>query len=172
MTKNPLSAAATLLEYCQQANLPQLMSEWEYEKNALLSPENILYGSAKPVWWRCERKHDWRISVNKRTSGRTICPFCARKTAWPGETDLKSLYPALAEEWHPAKNGDVLPSQIPPTSKRRYWWLCPEGHAWKAVIYSRAGKQKRGCQVCAGVVEAGTRKVPEACLSQEKGKRI
>ncbi|MFQ9918651.1 MAG: zinc-ribbon domain-containing protein [Flavonifractor plautii] len=35
-------------------------------------------------------------------------------------------------------------------SRRKVWWQCPEGHVWKAVVYSRAGKRKCGCPVCAG----------------------
>ena len=39
----------------------------------------------------------------------------------------------------------------------------PGGDVWKAAVYSRAGTQRRGCPVCAGVI-SGKRK-----LRYEKG---
>lgn len=30
------------------------------------------------------------------------------------------------------------------------WWQCPQGHVWKALVYSRTGEQKCGCPVCGG----------------------
>ena len=37
--------------------------------------------------------------------------------------------------------------------KRKAWWICSEGHVWKAVISARTGRQKNGCPVCAGRVK-------------------
>ena len=36
---------------------PNLVKEWDYEKNGTLTPFNISYGSNKKVWWMCENKH-------------------------------------------------------------------------------------------------------------------
>lgn len=35
-------------------------------------------------------------------------------------------------------------------AKKRIWWKCSAGHVWKAVIYSRTGRSKCGCPICAG----------------------
>ena len=59
---------------------------------------------------------------------------------------------ALLTQWHPAKNGALTPQMVTAGSHKRAWWTCAEGHIWKAVIYSRAGPQRRGCPVCAGRV--------------------
>lgn len=58
----------------------------------------------------------------------------------------------LLAQWHPALNGTLTPQMVTAGSHKRAWWVCPEGHIWKAVIYSRAGPQRRGCPVCAGKV--------------------
>ena len=36
---------------------------------------------------------------------------------------LAEANPELAKEWHPTKNGDLLPSQIDNKSNKRVWWL-------------------------------------------------
>ncbi|MFR4757130.1 MAG: zinc-ribbon domain-containing protein [Evtepia gabavorous] len=38
------------------------------------------------------------------------------------------LYPALARQWHPTKNGGLTPAAVAPGSRRRVWWQCPQGH--------------------------------------------
>ena len=34
-------------------NNPDLAKEWDYDKNAPLTPDAITFGSAKKVWWKC-----------------------------------------------------------------------------------------------------------------------
>lgn len=64
--------------------------------------------------------------------------------------DLTSLYPYLAAEWHPEKNGELGPEDILPGSHRTVWWRCSEGHEWRAEINSRVNGS--GCPICAGRV--------------------
>ena len=78
----------------------------------------------------------------------------------PGENDLASQRPDLAAQWHPTLNGSLTAEQVTAGSHRKIWWQCPEGHVWKAVIYSRAGPQKTGCPVCAGTVRRRRAPVP------------
>jgi very-short-patch-repair endonuclease len=56
--------------------------------------------------------------------------------------------PKLALEWHPTKNKPITPNDVSAGSNTYVWWLCENGHEWKAMINSRnAG---RGCPVCIG----------------------
>jgi hypothetical protein len=57
------------------------------------------------------------------------------------------MLPELAAEWHPTKNGDLTPKDVPTGSSKRATWRCVEGHEWIAIISSRAGG--RGCPTCA-----------------------
>ena len=62
--------------------------------------------------------------------------------------NLAALHPELAEEWHPAKNGDLTPDQVTPRSSRKVWWKCIREHEWKARLADRTGGT--GCPYCAG----------------------
>ena len=221
------------------SQFPQLAQEWHPTKNGTLTPRDVTSGSKCKVWWRCKMGHAWRVSVQSRTRDRTGCPVCAGRVILPGENDMASQFPEVAREWHPTKNGSLLPSQVTPACKQRVWWCCPlgheyvaavgmrtmrnsgcpycagkkvlagfndlattqpeiitqwhptlngsltpqtvtagshqkvwwvcaEGHVWKAAIYSRVGKQKRGCPVCAGVVSGKRRTRYEKMLAEVK----
>jgi hypothetical protein len=57
---------------------PKLSEEWHPTKNGDLTPENILPGSNKKVWWKCKKGHDWKAYVFARNKG-TGCPHCNRQ---------------------------------------------------------------------------------------------
>jgi hypothetical protein len=132
---------------------PDLAAEWHPSKNGDLMPEDVTSSSNKKVWWLCSESHEWEATINRRNSG-SGCPFCSGYFAIVGETDLGTLDPNLALEWHPTKNGDVTPRDVTSGTPRKVWWLCSEGHEWQAAVYSR--RSGRGCPVCAGQqVQAG-----------------
>ena len=56
---------------------PALASEWNYEKNDGLMPNDVLPNSNKKVWWKCSKGHEWQASVYNRTNGRG-CPYCSK----------------------------------------------------------------------------------------------
>ena len=69
------------------ACFPDLAREWNYDKNGVLTPDKIRFGSKKKVWWKCALGHEWQAVVSSRTnpsSGRG-CPICYReyKTSFP-----------------------------------------------------------------------------------------
>ena len=51
--------------------------------------------------------------------------------------NLTVLYPELAKEWHPTRNGDLTPEEVTPGSDRKVWWRCSQGHEWESTIGSR-----------------------------------
>ncbi|MBR3864451.1 MAG: hypothetical protein IKJ19_05000 [Clostridia bacterium] len=63
---------------------PNLASEWNYEKNGDLKPENFTANSGKKVWWKCNKGHEWQATVGNRNKGRD-CPICTseRTTSFP-----------------------------------------------------------------------------------------
>ena len=66
-----------------------------------------------------------------------------------GESDLATLHPDLVKEWHPIKNGDLMPEDISSGSGKEVWWLCPEGHTYSMVVNQRT-KRGYGCPYCSG----------------------
>jgi len=126
---------------------PTLLKQWDYEKNGDMSPLLLTAGSGYLAWWKCEKGHSWRASVNHRTHG-TGCPYCAGHIVIKGENDLKTVNPALASQWNYEKNGDLTPEDVRPGSHEKVWWRCNKGHEWQALIASR--NEGYGCPYCAG----------------------
>ena len=132
---------------------PNLAKEWHPTKNKPLTPEQVSPGSGQKVWWRCPTKkpnHEWSAIVASRVNG-SGCPYCAGKKVC-ADNNLKFLYPDLAKEWHPTKNGDLNPSDVTPGNNQKVWWKCekyPE-HEWEATIYDRTRSDGKatGCPEC------------------------
>lgn len=125
---------------------PELVEEWDFEKNTLL-PSEVTVKSGKRVWWKCKKGHSWDVEVSKRSSG-VGCPYCAGKRAIQGENDLETIFPELAEEWDYDKN-TILPSEVTKYSAKRVWWKCKKGHSWEEKIASRSSNAL-GCPYCSG----------------------
>jgi len=59
---------------------PSLAQEWHPEKNDYLLPEHFTPGSGREIWWLGKCGHEWKDTINHRTSGRD-CPKCRYKKA-------------------------------------------------------------------------------------------
>ena len=129
---------------------PDLAKEWHYEKNGDLKPENFAKRSGKKVWWQCpkEEDHDWETTIAARSNG-SGCPYCVGQKV-SKDNNFAELFPDIAKEWHPAKNGDLKPDQVSFGSKKKVWWQCPkgEGHEWETQVCNRSNGT--GCPFCSG----------------------
>jgi len=129
-------------------NNPTLAKQWHPTKNGSLTPADLTLGSNKKVWWICRPKgHEWQARVTDRFYRRTGCPYCAGSKACI-DNCLYTINPTLAREWHPTKNDPLTPRDVTPGSTKKAWWICSEGHTWKAVVSSR--NRGTGCPYCAG----------------------
>lgn len=99
---------------------PEIVQEWNLEKNGSLTPESITSGSSKKVWWRCKNSpsHEWQSSPKHRTRQGNICPFC---------DSLAVRFPQISKEWHPTKNGSLTPLAVSYSSHLKVWWKCSKG---------------------------------------------
>ncbi len=63
---------------------PTLAKEWNYEKNNGLTPVDVMPNSAKKVWWKCRKGHEWQTTIDSRNRG-TGCPIChsEQNTSFP-----------------------------------------------------------------------------------------
>ena len=125
---------------------PELARQWDAEKNAPLTPQQVTAGTRRKVWWKCARGHSWRASVASRANQKTGCPICGGKEVLPGFNDLASQNPVLAAQWDAERNEMFTPQQVTLTSNRKAWWICEKGHSFQAVIASRANGT--GCPYC------------------------
>ena len=129
-----------------------LMKEWNWEKNNQLGfmPNKITYGSTKPIWWICDKDHEWQAQPNSRTNTKCNhgCPYCSNKKVLQGYNDLQSIHPELCEEWNYQRNNSLMPTDVVYGARQRVWWKCKVcGHEWQATVDNRV--RGTGCPVCA-----------------------
>lgn len=124
-----------------------LVSEWDYEKNHPLTPQEAAAFSRQKAWWKCALGHSWNACIYSRAAGKG-CPYCGGRKVLSGFNDLASGFPKLIQEWDDAGNAPLSPTQIMSSSHRKVWWHCTEGHHWKASPANRI--RGSGCPVCAG----------------------
>ncbi len=125
---------------------PELVKEWDYEKNGSLKPSEFAPGSEKKVWWKCDKGHSWKAQIKSRVKGRG-CPICSNKKILLGYNDLFTTNPELKGEWDFEKNISISPYELTAGSTKKAWWICSDcGFSWHAVINSRA--IGRGCPAC------------------------
>ena len=128
---------------------PQLMAEWNWEKNdeSGFDPTKLTCSSGKKVWWKCKEGHEWQTVIAHKSSG-TGCPYCSGRNAIQGVNDLQTVNPALADEWNYDKNNGLTPREVLANSHKKVWWKCKDGHEWQVAIADR--NRGTGCPYCSG----------------------
>ena len=129
-----------------QSQHPDLMPQWDWEKNAGVLPTAIASNHHRKVWWRDACGHSWKATTSNRIRGNG-CPFCAGRQVLKGFNDLASRYPSLAGEWDVQRNNGVKPDEVTYGSDKNVWWMCSLGHSWRATVSARAGRAT-GCPYC------------------------
>jgi hypothetical protein len=131
---------------------PELIKSWHPDKNGNLSPHEVAPMSHNRVWWICDKGHEWQTIIYNRTGkNKSGCPYCSGNLA-SDDNCLQTLYPELAKEWHPDKNGNLSPHEVALKSNKRVWWICGKGHEWQAIISNRSGKNKTDFRYCIRVL--------------------
>ena len=124
---------------------PELLKEWNYEKNTK-TPQDVFAQTNYKVWWKCSIGHEYEMSPSQKMRG-CGCPYCANKKVLRGFNDLATTNHELLSEWDYDKNLDISPYNITYGSDKKVWWKCKKGHEWKATINSRVAGRK--CPKCA-----------------------
>jgi hypothetical protein len=119
---------------------PYLIEFWDYDKNLLLSPNEITPGTNIKIYWHCKKCNCrweenifrvwWRYKHNYR-----ICKNCH---------SLAVMCPELAKLWHPTKNGKLTPYDVSYRSHKKTWWISNNGYAWKMNIHNLCSETKSG----------------------------
>ena len=142
------------LSTCLLTTHPKIAAEWHPTKNGSLTPKDVMSGSSsRKIWWKCPvaNDHEWRTSVCNRTSGGgNGCPCCSgHKVAH--SNCLLTVYPEIAAQWHPTKNGSLTPRDVVACSHRKVWWKCPvaDDHEWPTAVSCRT-HSGTDCPCCVG----------------------
>ena len=117
---------------------PDLMTEWHYEKNEAIHPEEIPLSSTKLVWWQCNQGHEWQKKVHSK---ELFCPVC---------NSLEYQRPDLMEEW--SDDNTLSPKKVSPCSHKKALWICKQGHKWEERISTRSGREHPNCPICTSIV--------------------
>lgn len=169
---------------------PDIDTYWHPSKNGDLTPDNVGVRSEKIVWFRCpnDPSHDHQARVKNKTlvadrsDGRWGCPLCSGYYLGSPKNSLASQRPDLAKEWHPTKNGNLTPQNIPPSSNQKVWWQCERGHEYELEPNQRVNA-KRGCPDCSRYGYGSSQELriycelkslfPDTCFRQKiQGKEI
>lgn len=125
---------------------PHIASEWHWEKNFPLTPDQIFKASSKAVFWKCKKGHEWPAKVGNRTRQNSGCPYCGNKKVLTGYNDLQTINPTVALDWDYEENNSN-PKQILYSSTKRVAWNCQIcGHKWPARVVDR--HKGSGCPKC------------------------
>ena len=125
---------------------PELVAEWDYDRNTDMTPDTVSAGTSRKAWWKCDKGHSWRASIVSRVGGNN-CPVCAGKMVIKGVNDLASINPLLAGKWDFERNS-VTPNSVTAGSSKKFWWKCSKGHVWRTTVAAMMGGT--GCPFCVG----------------------
>ena len=117
---------------------PEILAEWDYERNTGIDPAKIFYRSTDIVWWKCEEGHSWQKSVYSRTKNKSCCPYCMGRSVITGFNDLQTRRLDLAEEWDYSLN-DTTPDKIHYNNQTiQVHWICKQcGFMWVHTVSKR-----------------------------------
>jgi superfamily II DNA or RNA helicase len=132
---------------CLATTHPNLAAEFHPTKNAPLTTQTVVVGTAVKLWWKCKKcEHEWQNPGYNRLKGQG-CPACANKVVTVRNC-LAATHPNLALEFHPTKNDPLTSSQVVAGTNKKLWWKCSTcQNEWQAVCSSRASGS--GCPECA-----------------------
>lgn len=114
---------------------PEVASMLHPTKNGGVDVSSLNQSSTQVLWWVCLTTGlEYEAKVSNQVRMGVKSPFEAGTIPIPGKNDFATMYPDLAAQWHPTKNGDLSPGSILPSSNRKVWWLCPiSGGEWQAT---------------------------------------
>lgn len=140
-----------VLSNCLATTHPEIAKEWHPTLNKGKTPYQTTKGRTNDFWWKCPEgdDHIWKASPNDRTSSEGKCPICEGKIVVPS-ISLQTLFPKIAEEWHPTENIGT-PDDYTAHSSKMATWKCNKGrdHVWSTSISKRTDSKKpTGCPFC------------------------
>ena len=145
----------------------ELALQWHPVKNGDLKPTDVTKGYDKKVWWLFpyddfeNNKHfdfEWEDTISHRLLENRGCPFLSGHAVWPGFNDLNATHYELATQWHPAKNGNLKPTDVTKGYDKKVWWYLPYDDPttgkhfdfeWETSVNSRISNDS-GCPYLTG----------------------
>jgi hypothetical protein len=121
---------------------PELLNEWDYEKNTI-NPTEISFGSTKKIWWICKYGHSYNSNLRTRTKLNCGCPICNNKSVLIGYNDAWTTNQNLCKELLNIDDGYKYTQY----SNKKLDWKCSKcDYIWNTSISNRS--MGTGCPKC------------------------
>jgi very-short-patch-repair endonuclease len=129
-------------------DFPAIAAEWHPSLNGESTPADFASGVKHKAWWLCPKGHSYDGAIGGRTRRGRGCPYCSGRRLLP-ENSLSLCYPEVAKEWHPTRNGALVPEKVSRASAKKVWWQCSNNaeHVWEASVSNRTNRGSK-CPRC------------------------
>lgn len=143
---------------------PKVLALLDHKKNKFIDPHRTSVNL--PMWWRCNKgpDHSWP----QRFKPTLNCPFC-RNWKVSVTNSLATLYPKIAKQLHPTRNGNITADKICAYTNKKFHWRCPINlhHIWEAAVHNRTRNESK-CPECWKLVRP---KMFKRLAAERKAKR-
>ena len=132
---------------------PELLAEWDWERNGDLKPTDVIASSNKRVWWKCKEGHGWSgliASRARRGKADPGCPYCSGRKVLAGFNDLAATHPDIAAMWHPRMSKRLEPTGVQAVSRKPAWWRGECGHVYQMAVRDRVGPSRATARTVRG----------------------
>ena len=131
-----------------ETTYPWLAQQLHPSWNEGLTARDLFANSHKKLVWTCDKddRHIYAATASNRSAGGSGCAVCLNRVIIIGVNNLRTLFPQIAREWHPTKNGFLSVDAVAPGSNELVWWSCPIGHTYRRTVGNRT--RGAGCHHC------------------------
>lgn len=135
---------------------PECLSEWGFNKNLDVSPDEIAASSRTKVWWKCEKGHSELQSISSKVK-MNVCRIClepeqlhrARVNQIKRRGSLQDHFLDAARRWHLHKNGELTAKDVTTGAHNKVWRKCTKEHEWEMDINTITSKRNPYiCPLC------------------------
>lgn len=128
-------------------NYPELMKDWDWDKNQNIDPYSIPSRISTQVYWKCHIcQYEWSKSPDQRIGKHLGCPVCSKKEQArtrrlklvEEQGSIVTTHPHLLLDWNGSIN-QIPPEELVAGSHERVNWKCHFcDHEWPTSVYKRA----------------------------------
>lgn len=129
-----------------ESKYPEIAIQFDSIKSNIL-PSEVNPVKGKEYWWFCVEGHSHKCRVDLKVRGKG-CGVCNGRQVEIGVNDFETFHPDLAKELNVEKSGITAKEFSYGSSKKKYWWMCNEGHEYQSTPVDR--HDGNGCPFCSG----------------------
>lgn len=146
---------------------PEILKEWNYEKNGVFTPDKVTPHSQMLAWWTCSRcGKEWQQRIRTKMLGGLLCESCSKSDAnmrrmeeavKKGCAKAVADYSQLMKEWDHVENAALDPTCVSYGSERKVAWICASCENHFRMMVKNRTIQGQGCPLCGRKKSAQTR---------------